>query len=132
MRVVKKPEERKNELLDIAEDLFKHNDYEKVNVSDIVKKADVSQGIFYYYFKSKDEIFVTIFERQIKEYVAQFYIVLNNNDISAVQKLKQIVKLDYVLNRKHDDLIRHLHREENAGLHQKVVIAYITNYKPVV
>jgi AcrR family transcriptional regulator len=54
MRVTKDPEIRRKELMDVAEELFLENGYEETAVSDIVKKAGVAQGTFYYYFKSKE------------------------------------------------------------------------------
>jgi len=39
--------------------------YEKTAVSDIVKKAKVAQGTFYYYFKTKEDILDLITDRYI-------------------------------------------------------------------
>ncbi|EGO64125.1 TetR/AcrR family transcriptional regulator [Acetonema longum] len=55
-RVTKDPQERTNELIDAAEELFLTNGYDKTSVSDIVKKIGVAQGTFYYYFQTKEEI----------------------------------------------------------------------------
>lgn len=55
-RVTKNPQERTNELIDAAEELFLTNGYDKTSVSDIVKKIGVAQGTFYYYFQTKEEI----------------------------------------------------------------------------
>jgi len=56
-RVVKKPEERKNELLDIALRLFMKKGYENTSVKDIYSQANGSFGMFYHHFRSKEEIF---------------------------------------------------------------------------
>ena len=48
IRITKNPEERRKELIDIAERLFIKKGYEQTAVSDIVKKAKVAQGTFYY------------------------------------------------------------------------------------
>ena len=44
IRVVKDPEERREQLLDVAEKLIIKKGYEHTTVSDIVKKAKVAQG----------------------------------------------------------------------------------------
>ena len=62
-RVTKKPEERRQELLDIAEHLFRERGFENVQVSDIVSSVGVAQGTFYYYFPSKDDVMLAILER---------------------------------------------------------------------
>ena len=62
-RIVKEPEIRHEELIDISEKLFLKNGYEQTAVSEIVKEANVAQGTFYYYFKSKDDVLNAIIER---------------------------------------------------------------------
>ncbi|UCF09236.1 MAG: helix-turn-helix transcriptional regulator, partial [Thermoplasmata archaeon] len=71
MRVVKEPEERREELMDVAEKLIIKKGFEKTTVSDIVKKAKVAQGTFYYYFESKDDVLNAIINRfavEMEEY----------------------------------------------------------------
>ncbi|WP_273360422.1 TetR/AcrR family transcriptional regulator, partial [Anaerococcus octavius] len=53
-RNVKDPEERKQELIDIASSLFEKYGYEKVSVRDILAEVNGAPGMFYYYFKSKE------------------------------------------------------------------------------
>lgn len=52
-RITKSPDERRNELIDAAEMLFIENGYDQTSVSDIVKKVNVAQGTFYYYFNPR-------------------------------------------------------------------------------
>ncbi|WP_317644983.1 TetR/AcrR family transcriptional regulator [Sporosarcina sp. GW1-11] len=52
--------DRKNQLIDIALELFATNGFEGTKISDIVAAADVSQGTFYWYFKSKESIVIEI------------------------------------------------------------------------
>lgn len=56
MRVSKPPQERRTELLLAARQLFDQRGVEKTKVSDIVGQIGVSQGVFYYYFPSKENI----------------------------------------------------------------------------
>lgn len=55
-RVTKEHEERKNELLDAAQELFNALGYDATSVNAIIEKVGVSKGTFYYYFDSKEEI----------------------------------------------------------------------------
>ncbi len=45
-------------IYDCALDLFQKNGFENVKVNDICATADVSTGTFYYYFPSKESIFL--------------------------------------------------------------------------
>lgn len=64
-RISKAPEERRREFLDAAKHIFSHKGYEKTSVSDIVTEVGVAQGLFYYYFKSKQECFECIVEEEV-------------------------------------------------------------------
>ena len=61
-RVTKDPEERKKEIMMAAFQLFATKGFQETAVSDIVKKVGVAQGLFYYYFKSKEEVLEAVME----------------------------------------------------------------------
>lgn len=56
MRVSKPPGERRAELVAAARLLFDQKGVGSTRVSDIVKHVGVAQGVFYYYFSSKEEM----------------------------------------------------------------------------
>ncbi len=119
-RVAKDPTVRREELVDIAEELFLENGYEETPVSDIVKKAQVAQGTFYYYFKSKDEILDAIVDRYLDEFVKEAEEQIRRGDINAVEKMINFFKSGsrFSLDRKR--LVNYLHEERNALLHLKI------------
>ena len=49
-------EQRREEFINAAEKLFKENGVVETTVNAIVKELDVAKGLFYYYFKSKDDV----------------------------------------------------------------------------
>lgn len=63
-----KAEERKQMILDCAKRLFSKSGYFNTQISDIVKAANIARGTVYQYFKSKDDIFITIIENGYKEW----------------------------------------------------------------
>lgn len=56
-------QDRKQQLLHIALELFATKGYENTKISDIVAKAGVSQGTFYWHFESKEAICLEMLER---------------------------------------------------------------------
>ena len=56
MRVVKKPEERKAEMVAAASKLFAQQGFVRTSVAEIVSAVDVAKGLFYYYFTTKDDV----------------------------------------------------------------------------
>ena len=49
--------------------LISHKGYFATRVEDITKESGVAKGTFYIYFKSKEEMFITILNEKLKEYL---------------------------------------------------------------
>lgn len=56
-------EERKDQILDAASEVFAEKGVHETRMDDIVKQSGLSKGTLYWYFKSKDEIVLNIFRR---------------------------------------------------------------------
>jgi AcrR family transcriptional regulator len=56
-------EERRNQLIDTALELFSEHGIEATRVSDIAQTAGVAQGLLYHYFPSKDALVAAIIQR---------------------------------------------------------------------
>ena len=56
-RIVKDPMERKREILDGAMELFAYNGYEQTSMRDIARHLNISLGLCYRYFDSKQKLF---------------------------------------------------------------------------
>lgn len=54
-------------LIDIASRLFAEKGYEAFAVRDILEKVNGAPGMFYYYFKSKQDIYIAAMEQYISE-----------------------------------------------------------------
>ena len=87
-RIIKDPEERRKELIDTAERLFVAEGYDQTAIRDIVREVNVSQGAFYYYFDSKDDILVAVVEKQLAQMENDFHQIADRNDIDEVAKLQ--------------------------------------------
>ncbi len=91
MRIVKEYEERRKEILEIAERLFLTKGYTKTTVNDILKEIGIAKGTFYHYFKSKEEVMDEIIMRIIKEDVTKAKRIVSNPDIPVLDKLFKIL-----------------------------------------
>ena len=63
---MKKGEKRKQELLKIAYDMFLTRGYENSSVDEIIAKAQIAKGTFYYYFPSKEKMLEDVLEMMIE------------------------------------------------------------------
>ena len=92
-RNVKDPEERKQELINIASRLFEKHGYEKVSVRDILAEVSGAPGMFYYYFKSKEDIFLACMETYFDEKLKNKLCILQNKEIDYEKRIKILREL---------------------------------------
>jgi AcrR family transcriptional regulator len=62
-RLTARGEERRQQLLDTATRLFAERGYHATSVADIVEGVGVGKGVFYWYFESKEELFLELLAR---------------------------------------------------------------------
>ena len=62
MRITKKPVERRAEIVDAARELFAIQGFVKTTVNDIAQHIGIAKGLFYYYFKNKDEVMAAVID----------------------------------------------------------------------
>lgn len=56
------PEERRQQILGCARDVFSEKGYHGASIADIIARAGVARGTFYLYFKSKRDVFDELLE----------------------------------------------------------------------
>lgn len=64
----RRKDEKRQILLDTAATVFSLKGYHNTTVKDIVDEADASVGSFYFYFNSKEELFVELYRSIAKEF----------------------------------------------------------------
>src|SRR5271157_3999409 len=120
-RIVKDPEERRKELIDIAEQLFTTNGYDQTAVSDIVKEVNLSQGAFYYYFESKEDILVAILEKNAAVMEIALRQTAERTDLDEAVKLNTMFNQFISATVSGKKIHNYIHQEMNATLHKKLI-----------
>lgn len=131
MRIVKKHDERRNEILDVAERLFYAKGYERCTVNDILNETAIAKGTFYHYFKSKEDVMDAILSRYIDMMASNVEEILHQKDMEADEKLMNAFLAMRIGDRIDDDTMNGLHKVENALLHQKLLNRMIGYMAPV-
>lgn len=62
----------KNRMLEVATKMFFEKSYEGTSVRDIVKEVGCEVGLFYYYYKTKDDLFTDVMENFFEPYKKDF------------------------------------------------------------
>lgn len=93
MRVVKKPEERKAEMVAAATKLFAEQGFVRTSVAEIVSAVDVAKGLFYYYFTTKDDMVKAVVEGYCS-YMGSLANAVADSEGSATEKFDRLLELD--------------------------------------
>lgn len=91
MREVKDPEVRKTEILEAAKNLFYKKGYLNTTTQDIIKELNISRGLLYYHFKSKEDILFSIVEKHIEPLLSQFRLITYDKELSVKDKVISFV-----------------------------------------
>ncbi len=83
--------ERKQQILDAAEKRFAHYGYKRTVIDDIVSDVGLAKGSFYLYFKSKEDIFRRVIDRNRMEVLENIRHVVGEDD-SPTDKLRRLVR----------------------------------------
>lgn len=57
------PAQRREQMLDAANDLFAERGYEEVSVEDIARAAGVTRGLVHHYFGGRTEVYIALLQR---------------------------------------------------------------------
>lgn len=135
MRTVKEPEIRKQEILEGAIRIFANKGYENTSISDIAKELNISQGLCYRYYPSKEAIFYAALD----EY-AQY--IVNRNiadyDFNTANLKEQIHKLsghvvNYIkLEKEHPEFYQLFHNSESNSKHDQLFLCIAKKLIPFI
>ncbi len=93
MRIIKNPEERRNEILDAAETLFIAKGYTKTTIIDILQAVNIAKGTFYHYFQSKEEVMNAVVMRFIAVGVNAAKRIAEDDSLDAHTKILTLLQL---------------------------------------
>ena len=86
-------EERKNQILDAATEVFIQKGFDKARMDDIVEQTGLSKGTLYWYFKSKYDIIINVLDRIFLGSIERLKSQQKNTDLSASQALWQFTEV---------------------------------------
>ena len=86
-RVIKHPDLRRTELLDIAASLFARSGYSATSVDEIIAQAGLSKGAFYHHFPSKEALLDGLAKRAATAAREGLDRLLADPNLNAIQRL---------------------------------------------
>ena len=110
-----KNNERKQELLKIAYNMFLMKGYDNTSIDDIINEAKIAKGTYYYYFESKEETLEEVINMMINDEVTSAKEILKM-PISIPEKLVRIITS---LRPKKNEQ-ETLNKKDNIVMHEKI------------
>jgi AcrR family transcriptional regulator len=131
MRISKRPEERKQEIIEAAMRLFREKGYEQTSMADIAKEVHVVQGLCYRYFPSKQDLFNNALDAYVEDCCRPFIRILCAGDKTNDEKTALLAAA--MGNPQEGEYQDFFHQKGNENFHEilsirmaKYMIPYIT------
>ena len=132
MRTVKEAEERKNEILDVAERLFGTKGFDNTSTSDILNEVGIARGTLYYHFKSKEDILDAMIDRMTGRLVEKAAALLAKKEIPVMRRLTMMMTALNVNGSLGQEIMAQVHKPQNALMHQKMQERLLAGVNPLV
>ena len=132
MRVVKEAEERKNEILDVAERLFGTKGFDNTSTSDILNEIGIARGTLYYHFKSKEDILDAMIDRMTGRLVERAAEIIKKKEIPVWQRLTIMMRALNVNEPIGQEIMEQVHKPQNALMHQKMQNCLMSEINPLI
>lgn len=131
MRVVKEAAERRNEILDVAEELFVTKGYDKTSTNDILERIGIARGTLYYHFKSKEDILNAMIERINEALIAKVRVIASDTKIPVIDRIVMTIAGLNVESDIGKEIINQVHKPQNALMHQKMQKNLVEGVAPI-
>lgn len=112
------PDARKREILETAMRLFVERGYEAVSMRDIAKAADITAGLCYHYFDSKQKLFAVALAAYAEECCRDYLRILDDARLTLEEKIDALY--DAVLDEESLRYHEFFHAEGNQELHRQL------------
>ena len=127
-RISKKTDERRAEIVETARRLFIEKGFHETKVSEIVRAIGVSQGVFYYYFPSKDVIIDELIEIYIRSLEEGGRMILEETELSGLEKFERLADLQLGVNVRE---VARLHHIKGVDIHERLLQGLVTRFAPL-
>ncbi len=119
-------EDKRRQILEAAIRVFAQTGFHKSRVSDVARAADVADGTIYLYFRSKDDILISIFEETMAQMIVDAQEVIEAlRDEGPLETLRRLAVFHMERVEEHSDVAKVLQVE------LRLSNTFMKEYKPV-
>lgn len=81
------PEEKRMKIINACIEEFGLNGYEKASTNAMVRKADISKGLLFYYFGNKKNLFMYMFNYSIEYLINKYFLIEDDQPADLFDRL---------------------------------------------
>lgn len=129
-RIVKKPTERKSEIVNAARYLFQTKEYDKTTMQDVMDHLDIAKGTIYHYFDSKEALLEAVIENIVDTSIEHMQTLMQTSKGTALEKFQILVTASNISD-DNNAILNHLHRPGNAAMHARLFAATLIKQAPL-
>ena len=102
---------KREEILQAAEEEFARNGYEGANISRIAKRVGVTHVLLYYHFRNKENLFREVLQRKIDEFILSVLPPEGTENLHFMENIDNLIRQNFYLMTKNAMLARLLVNE---------------------
>jgi AcrR family transcriptional regulator len=131
-RIVKKAEERREEIIAAAREIFQLKGYESTTMHAVMKKLNIAKGTIYHYFASKEALLEAVVEDLIDEDLQKKDKIMNTPQFKSLDALEKFKSLTTSNTMAEDNkrILDELHRPGNTVMHTRQLGRYLIMLAP--
>ncbi|WP_043932915.1 TetR/AcrR family transcriptional regulator [Bacillus sp. EB01] len=127
----KEAEERRNEILNAADELFAQKGFDGTSTNDILEKVGIARGTLYYHFKSKEDIMDALIDRYSDHLLGAALEIATEKSIPVFERIIRVVLSMNLSEGSGQEIMEHIHKPQNALMHQKIQKVIINGITPI-
>lgn len=128
-RIIKKPAERRAEIVRTARALFLTKDYDKTTMQDFMNHLGIAKGTIYHYFKSKEELLEAVVEDIVSQHIEEMNILIQETSGNAMQKIQALIEAGNKVAA--PSVLEKLHERGNEAMHTRLLVATLMKQAPI-
>ncbi len=86
---------KKEEILQAAEEEFARNGYEGANISRIAKRVGVTHVLLYYHFQNKENLFIEVLQRKIEQFIQSVLVPEGTENIHFMENIDMLITQNF-------------------------------------
>jgi AcrR family transcriptional regulator len=119
-RVVKRPEDRRLDIIRAAKNLFQAQEYEKTTMQQVMDHLGIAKGTIYHYFSSKEELLEAVIDDIVQNSLIAMRKIAADASKTALEKIEAMAKVGSVAE-DNEFIMAPLHQASNTVLHTRLL-----------